>query len=316
MLTEINLPSLIKLESQEECTFDPEIKNDYFDHLRLNRISDTTWEVLRQLLRPYYQWRAEDPEQTKQACFAEGTLAQVAEGELSGIVLPENLRSWQTLSHTLLRGQNNIKFGAIICPDYSWYTQGDTVVYEMGQLNGGLPKTAEKVGEYLETLASRARRFDQSVSFTAYLPAWELTRDEYLPKINGGITSKEALGLLDSSATKLKEYLFGLDNERFRTNVEVLKPEAFHPQAQAETAKLVRDNPKIVEGILRARQGFYGRESCIEEVARDLAEARLGFNYIQPNCDILLVPTSPAIARACLAKGSTAWIQLTHGYKG
>jgi|GEM_PF-5863856 len=298
-----------------------EIQGKYRSVVMDGGMTPRAFSILKNVLPSLYELRDQYPSEVGNIAFAEAMLADIARGRHAGLVMHDNPKDMETLAAKLGELPDILTMGAIICPDWGNHEEDDgTVVYHMGELNDRLPKTAERVLRYAQGLSQRAQEMQRPVIFKGYYPAWELTRwGEQLP-INGGMSVTEALGMLKRTADVTSEVVKGINNDYFTFEVLTIDPPGYHESVALEIQRLIEDDSRRVNGILEARSDFYGNNthgdvSAQYLAARDIAEAQQGFNLVIPQNDILVVATSPSIARSSMPEG-TPWIQMAHGYRG
>ena len=242
--------------------------------------------------------------------FGKSMLADVAKGEIAGLVthLPQD---FTVLSQTLSQYRQPLKIGAVICPDWNGHYEGNTFVYDMNGFGSGTPQTAYTVKKYLETLSRRANQDGVSIQFTGHFPGWEFTRSG----ITHGIPQSQALKMLSESAWGVKHTLSPLEHKNLSVDFKIHTPPDFHDNVDRMASALIHSGSRKVTAVFNGRQSFHKGNYSPEAAAKEYAEAKHAWTLLGSE-DIILVATSPTIARACLSEGSQAWIQLQTGYRG
>ncbi|HLL60969.1 MAG TPA: hypothetical protein VK338_04585 [Candidatus Nitrosocosmicus sp.] len=293
-----------------------QIEDDYSEHYRRGYTNGIiTHHAFIELAIPFYRQWESYPTEAGNSALSLYILEQAMLGVKEGLVTPE-LHDMKSLASALLTAGEELKLGAIICPDWGWHTEKGEVIYDMDILNNGFPNTAEKLYAYLTKIADRAQKYQRTTTFSGYYPAWELTREDHLEGVNGGISTEEAIDILEQTRNVSMERFGELENNYFRTDLYVMNPEGYHDLAKRKAEELLKRSLRKVTVVQEARQGFYNGQLTVEEAALELAEAEFGFKLIAPQTDVIVTPTSPTIAKACLSGSKIGWIQLAHGYKG
>jgi len=298
-----------------------EIQRKYRPIVSEGGMTPRAFSMLKKALPPFYELRDQSPHEAGKVAFAEALLIDVARGRQAGLVMHDNPKDIEILAAKLAELPDVLTMGVIICPDWGNHEEEDgTVVYHMGELNDGLPKTAKRVLEYVQGLSERAQELQRPVVFRGYYPAWELTRWGSELPINGGMSVTEALSMLERTADTTREMVKGITNDYFQFEVVTIDPPGYHEAVAVRIEELLQQEPGKVSGVAKARADFYGNNTHGDVTAeylaaRDIAEAETGFGLVRPDSNILVVATSPSIARPSMPEG-TPWIQMAHGYRG
>jgi hypothetical protein len=250
--------------------------------------------------------------------FAEDMLVDIANG--NGTAVNMHLPTdFNTLTNKLIETVNKpeIKIAAIICPDWGGQEDGyGKWIYDMATLRGGLPQTAKSVFTYAQVLSQRAQMHDRPVMLHAQIPHWEITRSNLEEKT--GLTTKEAEGYLQSSIQTVQNHLQSLSNSKFGIEVKLQRMKGFHDKVDSNSRELLNSNSRLLNSMVEIRRNLHGPNYTKRDAAVEITESILGWGLLkeQTKPDIILVPTSPTIARACLSGREHAWIQLKHNYQG
>ncbi len=247
-------------------------------------------------------------------CYCQDILTDTASG--GNDIITHHPRDIRTLAETLVSSSPPLKFGAIVCPDYGGHKENGVWVYNMNTLGSGIPQTAFTTHSYLEVLSKRAKKWQQPTEVVIQLPGWELTRSDYLANINGGISSQEALELLQGSVEKTRTWFSELKHDCFNIRIGTQLPEGFHQEAASLAQELLETADRRIAAVHEGRREFHNNQFTREMAALELAESALGWETLQKeNPDIIITSTSPTIARACLS-GREPFILLKHNYQG
>lgn len=212
-----------------------------------------------------------------------------------------------------LVNSSQVRFGLIACPDWGYEERGESVHYTMDKLNGGVPYTVERAIRYLEVLSRRARS-GLNVRMNVYLPQWEVQRN--LDSVNEGVTEAEAITLLESTEGEIEVALSDFDHEHCSGSVEMFTPEEFEVRVEKAKSLLLRKYRSSLESMLDMRRAIFP-DMDLDGLAQDIAEQLVAFEQAAAENDILIVATSPTIARLCLGKIlQVPYIQISHGYVG
>ena len=242
--------------------------------------------------------------------FGKSVLADVAKGEKVGLAthLPQDFAA---LTQTLSEYRRPLKIGAIICPDWNGHYEGKTFVYDMNGIGSGIPQTAFSINRYISILSERAQKDQVDIRFTGHFPGWEFTRTS----TTHDVPQQTALEMLERSAESTQNLLKTHEHSQLSVNTIIHTPPGFHENVSYQASELLQYDRRRVEAVHAGRKSFHKGHFSFEAAAREYAEAKLAWELLGSE-HIILVATSPTIARASLSGHSQAWIQLQTGYRG
>jgi hypothetical protein len=282
---------------------------DYSETVRRHSSAET-WKIFTDIMVSFYQLEENDP----RARLAMALLEDVGIGESAGLVTHHEA-DFRALASTLSELHNPLKVVNIACPHYRWELGADGLYRgDTTTLDSQVPGTVETMLRYLPALKNRAERYGQEIHLRVIFATWELTRSDFLADVNGGISSKAALKLLEKSRASTQEKLDGLSSPHFSIETGTDLYEDFHSHAQQIAEQALASEHKLLSHLLETRGHYYS--NGVEDAARDLGEAKTAFSLAGNSGDIILVTTSPTMSRACLSGGTNAWVQLSPRYHG
>ncbi len=261
--------------------------------------------------------------------------ASVGNG-LCRVVPHHNVRVLEAISNMLisliLNSRNEgvtptIRMGMISCPAFETMEVGGRIVFpsQMRIKEKAVPFTVERAINYVKTLSRRAERFKVPVSFTIWLPAWEVVLSYEDVVARGYRDSEDARDkILKGTIQAIQELLNqeGVSNEYFQCEVEILDLPQLRDKADSLAQKFLTGNEQgHIRYIAEIRADMYGKcndDERMRRAARDVAEQFLAFHSVlESDIHLLVVPTSPTIASFCLGgREPYPYIQLAHGYRG